>query len=250
MMGPMKTAVGEVPILVSNPVGDTPAPLVLLSHGFTGCKENWLEQLDELAGRGFVAAAMDNHLHGERAGVGFDSLLLGGKLNVPGLRRVMQETAVDMSMLVDHFGRDEAVDSTRIAVVGVSMGGFVSFAALVNDARIKVATPIIASPYWGDIPGDSNVALDNQAEADLADFSKRNEPAGRKETIPPRALLMQIGGEDRHYNGARVESFYEELRPLYGNESERLGLIVHPGVGHELTAEMWANAVAWLEKYL
>jgi hypothetical protein len=61
---------------------------------------------------------------------------------------------------------------------------------------------------------------------------------------------MQIGGKDRHYDGARVERFYEELRPFYGDESERLGLIVHPGVGHELSAEMWANAVAWLEKFL
>jgi len=248
MTGPMKTLIGEVPTLVTRPVGDAPAPLVLLSHGFMGCKENWLEESDELAGKGFVAAAMDNRLHGERAGVGFDSLLPEGKLDLPGLRRVMQETAADMSKLIDHFSRDEAVDAGRVAVAGVSMGDFVSFAALVNDARIKVATPIIASPYWGDIPGDSDVDLGS--EADLTDFSLRNEPAGRKESIPPRALLMQIGGEDRHYDGARVELFYEQLRPLYGDESERLGLIVHPGVGHELTAEMWANAVAWLEKYL
>jgi Dienelactone hydrolase and related enzymes len=246
----MKTLVGEMPTLVTRPVGDAPAPLVLLSHGFMGCKENWLEKLDELVGRGFVAVAIDNRLHGERAGIGFDSLLPQGKLDLRGLRRVMQETAADMSMLIDHFGRDEAVDVDRVAVLGVSMGGFVSFAALVNDARIKVATTIIASPYWGDIPGDSDVDLDSEAAADLADFSLHNEPAGRKESIPPRALLMQIGGEDRHYDGARVERFYEQLRPLYGDESERLGLIVHPGVGHELSAEMWANAVAWLEKYL
>lgn len=141
------------------------------------------------------------------------------------------------------------MDAGRVAVVGVSMGSFVSFAALMNDARIKVATTIIASPYWSDIPGDSEVDLGSEAEADLADFSLRNEPAGRKESIPPRALLMQIGGEDRHYDGARVERFYEQLRPLYGDERERLGLIVHPGVGHECTSEMWTNAVAWLEKY-
>jgi len=250
MTGPLKTVIGEVPILVNKPTGGTPAPLVLLSHGFSRSKEDWLKELAELAGRGFVAVAMDNRLHGERAGVGFDSLLPEGKLNVPALRRVMQETAADMSMLLDHFSGDVAVDAGRVAVVGVSMGGFVSFATLVNDLRIKVATPIIASPYWGDIPGDSDVDLDGEAKADLADLSTRNEPAGRKESIPPRALLMQIGGEDRHYDGARVESFYEELRPLYGDENERVSLIVHPGVGHELTAEMWANAVAWLEKYL
>jgi dienelactone hydrolase len=93
MTGLTKTAVGEVPILLTKPASGTPAPLVLLSHGFTGCKENWLGKLDELTGKGFVTAAMDNRLHGERSGIGFDSLLPWGKLDLPGLRRVMQETA-------------------------------------------------------------------------------------------------------------------------------------------------------------
>lgn len=245
-----KTVIDGVPVLVSRPAVSKSAPFVLLSHGFTRSKEDWLEPLEELSGKGYFAVAMDNRSHGERAGPGFGSLLPEGKLDLPGLRRVMQETAADMSALIDHFSRDEAVDTSRIAVAGVSMGGFVSFAALVNDPRIKVATPIIASPYWGDIPGDTPVDLDAEAEADLADFSRKNEPANRKESIPPRALLMQIGAEDVHYDGHRVELFYEELRGLYGDQAERLRLIVHPGVGHECTPEMWANAVAWLEKYL
>jgi dienelactone hydrolase len=249
-MGPEKTVVRELPLLVSRPAGGKRAPLVLLSHGFTGCKENWLEQLDELTAKGYFAVAMDNRLHGERAGAGFGSLLRDGRLDLPALRRVMAETATDMSALIDHFEQDEAVDSGRIAVAGVSMGGFVSFAALVGDPRIKVATPIIASPYWGDIPGDAPVDLDTAAEADLAGFAAANEPAAQKESIPPRALLMQIGAEDSHYDGARVERFYEELRPLYGDDPERLRLIVHPGVGHDFTAEMWANAVAWLGMFL
>ena len=61
---------------------------------------------------------------------------------------------------------------------------------------------------------------------------------------------MQIGAEDVHYNGHRVELFYEELRPLYGDQAERLRLIVQPGVRHECTPEMWANAIDWLEKHL
>jgi len=61
--------------------------------------------------------------------------------------------------------------------------------------------------------------------------------------------LMQIGAEDAQCDGAQIERFCEGLRELYGNQAERLRLIVHPGVGHEFTAEMWANAVAWLEKY-
>jgi pimeloyl-ACP methyl ester carboxylesterase len=133
-----KTVISGVPVLVSRPVADKPAPFVLLSHGFTRSKEDWPEQLEQLGDKGYVTVAMDNRLHGERTGAGFDSLLPEGKLDLPNLRRVIQETAADISMLIDHFSRDEAVDAARIAVVGVSMGGFVSFAALVNDARITV----------------------------------------------------------------------------------------------------------------
>jgi predicted esterase len=42
----------------------------------------------------------------------------------------------------------------------------------------------------------------------------------------------------------------EELRELYSDQAERVGLLVYPGVGHECTPEMWASAVAWLETYL
>lgn len=213
-MSQEKIIIGEVPVLVSRPGGHERAPLVLLSHWFSGSKEGWSDRFDELNEKGYVAAALDNRLHGERAGAGFGSLMPGGKLDVPSLRRVMQETAADISDLIDHFSQDDSVDCDRIGVVGISMGGFVGYAALVNDARIKVATPIIASPYWGDIPGDTPVDLDAEAEADLADFSRRNEPAAHKESIPPRALLMQIGADDVHYKRARVELFYDELRPL------------------------------------
>jgi dienelactone hydrolase len=243
--------IGEVPVLVSRPApSGGPAPLVLLSHGFTGCKENFSEQLRELSGKGYLAAAMDNRLHGERAGAGFASLLHEGRLDLVGLRRVMQETASDMRSVIDDFVGEETVDPDRIAVAGVSMGGFVTFAALVDDARIKVATPIIASPYWSDIPGDTAVDLDVVGRAGLAAFSKESEPAARMESIPPRPLLIQIGAEDNHYDGGRVERFCEQLLPLYGDDSERLHLIVHPGVGHELTPGMWANAVAWLDAHL
>jgi hypothetical protein len=61
---------------------------------------------------------------------------------------------------------------------------------------------------------------------------------------------MQIGAEDAQCDGAQIGRFCEELRGLYGDELERVRLIVHPGVGHEFTAEMWASAVAWLETYL
>ena len=249
-MSPESALIAEIPVLVRRSARAGRRPLVLLSHGFTRCKEDWLEKLDELAGNGYFAVAMDNRLHGERAGAGFASLMPGGKLDLVSLRKVMGETASDISLLLDHFCADPAVDPQRIALAGVSMGGFVTYAALANDARISVAVPIIASPYWGDIPGDSDVALSAESQAELESLAARAEPAARMEMFPPRALLGQIGDIDTHYNGERVKRFFDMLRPLYGSDSDRARLIVHPGVAHDFTAEMWANALAWFETYL
>jgi hypothetical protein len=246
-MAQEKLHVGGVPLLMSRPVGKRPAPLVLVSHGFTGRKEDFAEKLDELAAKGCLAVAMDNRLHGERAGVGLASLMTDGKVNLSALRRAMAATAADMSIVIDGLCDRGAVDPGKIALVGVSMGGFASFAALVDDPRVAVAAPIISSPYWGDIPADVPVDLATTG-AELAAVAE-NEPATRMGSIPPRPLLMQIGAEDTHYDAARVVRFYEVLRPLYGGASERLRLIVHAGVAHELTDGMWANAVAWVEAH-
>jgi hypothetical protein len=249
-MSPERALVDGIPILTARPRGAGPHPLVLLSHGFTGCKENWLEKLEELAGLGYCAVAIDNRLHGERSGAGFASLMPDGKLNLLALRKVMAATAGDVSVLIDHFSADRGLDVSRIAVAGVSMGGFVTYSALASDRRIKVAMPIIASPFWSDIPGDTTVGMDDAAQAELKRLAASAEPAMRREAFPPRALLGQIGGADLHYNGARVERFYEELRPLYGDSAERARLIVYPGVAHEFTGEMWTAALGWLETYL
>lgn len=243
-MSQEKTIIGEVPVLLSRPGGHERAPLILLSHGFSRSKEDWLEQLGQLTARGYFAVAMDNRFHGERTGPDFSSLLPEGKPDLPRMLRAMLETADDMSLLIDHLCRDEAIDPERIAVAGASTGGFVGFAALVNDPRIKVAVSIIASPLWGDVPD-----LDAAARSELAGLFPALRSSRQRESIPPRALLLQIGAEDTQSDGTQIERFCEELRELY-DEPERVRLVVHPGVGHELTAEMWANAVVWLEKYL
>lgn len=50
-----KAVIGKVPVLVSRPAVNEPAPLVLLSHWFSGSKEGRIERLDELNEKGWFA---------------------------------------------------------------------------------------------------------------------------------------------------------------------------------------------------
>ncbi|MBP6307476.1 MAG: alpha/beta fold hydrolase, partial [Opitutaceae bacterium] len=135
-----------------------PHPLLILSHGFSGNKQWIAEQFDAqaLAQRGWFVVCIDNRMHGARPGPHFsrEEIQKTGKVDLLVLRRAMHETADDVSRMLDILVQDPRVDAGRIGMSGISMGGFVTFAATARDPRIKAAAPLIASPYWDDVPRD------------------------------------------------------------------------------------------------
>jgi pimeloyl-ACP methyl ester carboxylesterase len=248
----VKEVVDGIPILACFEQDGRRKPLVILSHGFRGNKESWRPHLQSLAEQGYYAVALDNRSHGERTEPDFASQVFRGeRLKVHEVRRLIKETAEDVSRLIDHFVLAEEVDPQRIGMAGVSMGGFTTFRALVIEDRITVAAPIIASPYWDDIPQGVPIAEEAEDRQALERISRECSPALFPERFPPRPLLIQIGGEDGHYDGARVIAFAEQLRGYYRPaDADRVALVVHKGVGHELTPDMWANALGWFGKHL
>ena len=122
--------------------------------------------------------------------------------------------------------------------------------ALVIDKRIKVATPIIASPYWDDVPQDVPTADLPEVQQALASYSREYSPAYFLDRFFPRAILIQIGGQDDHLNPERVRHFHHELASYYEEAPARLAFIVEQDAAHEFTPTMWTNAVDWIQKYL
>jgi dienelactone hydrolase len=227
-------------------------PLVLLSHGFNENKDRWMPYLKTLAEYGYYAIALDNHNHGERMERDFYSQVFSGsKLKLHEVRRLIKETAEDVSCLIDYFIASTEIDQNRIGMSGISMGGFTTFRALIIEKRIKVAAPIISSPYWDDIPQEVPVADNSESREALASISREYSPALFPEQFFPRPLLIQIGDQDTHYDPNRVRQFYKQLMSNYYKEDpQRLKLIIHKGVGHEFNSSMWVNVMGWFEKYL
>jgi dipeptidyl aminopeptidase/acylaminoacyl peptidase len=58
------------------------------------------------------------------------------KLDVYQVRRLIKETADDIPTIIDHLTADNQIDEQRIGMFGVSMGGFVTFRALVIEADV------------------------------------------------------------------------------------------------------------------
>lgn len=244
--------IDKIPVLVCFDVDrGFPKPLVIISHGFRGSKEDLRERAAALANFGYYAVAIDNCGHGERTGPDFLSQVYrDGELDMVEVRRLIKKTADDIPTIIDYFEVDKLIDGQRVGMVGVSMGGFVTFRALTFEKRIKAAAPIIASPFWDDLPAEVPVLSTPEARLALTAYAQRYNPAYYPDQFFPRPLLIQIGEEDQHYNGAKVKRFYHGLKGRYRTDAEKVKLIVHEGVGHTFTEPMWVNAVDWLQKYL
>jgi dienelactone hydrolase len=217
-------------------------PLLILSHGFSGNKE-WIAKqfdADALARRGWMVVCIDNRMHGARPGPHFsrEEIQKTGVVDLLTLRRAMHETANDVSRMLDLLVRDPRVDAGRIGMCGISMGGFVTFTAAARDPRIKAAAPLIASPYWDDVPRGTPFQFVNTEAA----------PAQHPERFAPRSLFVQIGDDDPHFDTAKVHAFCEKLTAGYRDQPDRFAFRSYPGVGHDATPEMRAAAVTWLER--
>jgi uncharacterized protein len=245
-----KLFVNEIPVLFHF-AKDTfePKPIIILSHWFTGSKEDWKERMQQLAELNYFVIALDNRFHGERTEGSFKEKIISpeGKLKLFQLREIMIDTAKDVTALLDHFISNYNIDKNRIGMIGISMGGYVTYAFLVKDNRIKAAIPFISSPAWDDIPKDTPIY-----EEDMEEFNMLTEnfnPIKEYQKIYPRYLFMSVGNKDKHFDFEKLIRFHSDLEKYYGKESDKLKLKIYDA-GHEVTDEMWNEAKEWLIKTL
>lgn len=76
------------------------------------------------------------------------------------------------------------IDEARIGMLGVSMGGGATFRALVVEECIKVAAPIIASPYLDEVPQDVPTVSNPEIQQALEAYSEN--------TVQPTILTGSI----------------------------------------------------------
>ena len=232
---------GALPCLAVAQTGlDSSAPLVLLLHGLGGHKEKMLPALYGFARRGYRAVAADVRMHGERSDAAErEARLQAGSLNT--LSDIIEGTAEDVSRLLDHFGSDEA------AIHGISLGGYVTFAALLADPRLRVASVAMGSPDWltplrrsGLGPG--HPAYDRAAQSNPLDLAEL--------LYPPRPLLLLHGTADDVVSPEGVIALERSLRPHYADQPERLELHLYPDSGHHYTDDMLERTASWFARFL
>src|ERR1043165_657406 len=120
-------------------------PVVIVMHGTGGTKEGVLPWLEKLAGRGFVAVAIDARYHGARtkAGKGTDDYNAAITQAWRDQREhpFYYDTVWDAMRLVDYLATRDDVDPQRIGLTGISKGGIETYFTSAVDTRIAVSVP-------------------------------------------------------------------------------------------------------------
>ena len=117
----------------------TPAPAVLLAHGFGGTKESMAADAQDLADRGFAVLTWSARGFGRS----------GGKvhLDAPGYE------VKDARLLIDWLSRQPEVlqdgrGDPRVGIVGASYGGALALLTAGHDRRVDAVAPSIT---WNDL---------------------------------------------------------------------------------------------------
>lgn len=207
-----------------------PLPLLLWFHGFGVDKEMHQSELERFAQAGFLAVGVDAAGHGERRLSDLDERMAGSQEDA--LRTVLElapRTADDVPAIIDALVQQGLADSERVAVAGISMGGYVVYRAVVVEPRICAAVAILGSPRWpqGDSPHLHSNALARTALLSIT--------AERDENVPPAAARALHRTLSTEFPAARQR--YVEL----------------PGEPHLMSAEAWATTMnemlRWLQNH-
>jgi uncharacterized protein len=207
-----------------------PWPGIVILHGAGSRKENHADFARLASAWGWAALAFDARGHGDSEGA------------------MSPEAVQDVIRMVRLLAATSGVDSSRVAVRGSSLGGFLALhAAAVSD---EVAGVIAICPAGeselrrGVRKGELEMRVDDPAglEAWLAEHDLRDAV----EWIAGRPLiLLHAEGDDQ------IPSAWSE--ELYGRAAEPCKLVVVPGGNHrslQHDAEIQEMALRWLERSL
>ena len=208
-------------------------PVILIADGIYGSKERWFQDDSWPKGglitkaflkAGFAVMILDAVYHGERS-------CENGYSNPPWLftypntaRQMIMQTTVEYRLAIDYLTSRNDIDTSRIGMLGLSMGGLISFELTAVDDRVKTAvtgvTPIIRETEYQAVTPST--------------FASRNKC---------QSFLMFMGEQDHFYT-------MEEANLLYDMIPTTNKKIVSYKSGHEPPIKYVDMATNWFKKNL
>lgn len=231
-----ETEINEIPVSITIPrESNSPSgeeggmkgfPVVLAYHGFTSCKET-LDDLGLISGlveRGFACVSVDAVGHGRRKDNSIETMDEPWKTFA--LFDIVNKSAEEIGKLLDGLSGNPRLDVSRVAVTGISMGGFIAFAAAGLHERIGLVAAIIGCPCFeeflmhelrnrGISPSDFTSAIENVRKMD---------PCDKLPSFVPRPMMILNGTHDTDVPSQFSQGFYDMMQPHYSHRADLLQL--------------------------
>jgi uncharacterized protein len=222
----------SVPALVATAPGRTQSlPLVFWFHGLGANAATHEPELAALADAGFLAVGVDAVGHGRRRFPDLDQRTAGAQSQALDTAiHCANETALEIPAIIRELADEGLVDSSRIAAVGISMGAYLLYRALVVGPGIRTAVALLGSPEWPH-PDSPHVHLDAFRRTALLSIV-----AERDVNVPPAATR-------------RLHERLDEVDPA--SESHRC--VVLPNAVHLMNGNDWhmtmTLTLSWLLRH-
>ena len=206
---------------------------ILFYHGFKGAKEKNLRELNSLAEQGYFVVGVDAVGHGARIYPDFDARFAGdSSTSNSEFIKVVCESAAEVPYLIDTLNTMYTIKSFGIA--GISMGGFITYAAILQERRLQAAVSILGSPHW---EGDE----EHSPERHLEKFSSVH-------------LLSMNAGKDELVPSHFARDFQAALKDYYTDYEQRFAYVEYPNSDHFIDDEdwinCWGNTLRWFDEHL
>lgn len=215
-----------VPAILLLPAATRPTAAAVLVHGYSSRKEDVSHTIGRaLLARGIASIAIDLPLHGSRA----DPVQRQASSNPAQLVALWREGMTDVKLALRYIAARSEIDRSRLALVGYSMGSFLSTVIAGDDPSVRAL--VVAA--GGDLPQGTPFAALARMVAD---------PLRAVRKLGGRPLLVVHGRNDRTVRPDQAQRLFDaanEPKDILWYES-----------GHRLPREAADAAAAWLETKL
>lgn len=214
---------------------------VLLYHGLGAAKEVQRKELFWLGEAGLRGLCIDAPHHGERND-GLLEWLENAENPHPDFIKIVLEATKEVPELVAHC---KSVYGGGVAIAGISLGGFISFAAPMLAKDLVASIPILGSPDWA--PRDWR-----KPTPELQSLMQQS-PVRHPSAFAPCPVLAMNAGRDVLVPPGPARTFIDELRAHYAGKEDRVQYREFPESEHMMREEdwikLWQEAISWLHRF-
>lgn len=221
-----------VPLLIAEPLtSDAALRVVIWCHGFRADALSHAAELERCAAAGFLAVGIDAAGHGARSDPGLDTRVaqsVDGAL--PVMLDLVEQTVAELQSIVDALADAYPIDRSRVSLVGISMGAFLAYRAVVAGPTLRAVVALQGSPEWPGITSP-HLSLRSFRRVSLLSITAEHDVS-----VPPAAAI-------------RLHTALGALALSSAQPHHHYSL---RGAGHLTSAEEWERAMrvtlGWLER--